>query len=100
MVEAIKMNSAAADPHPVMNIKPGAGGNRGILSNIKAAELPFEALDEFSSSPLEFEQTALLLWNDTQIIYDHARIENRFSENYLKYCAQLERTSNGSVLCA
>ena len=91
MVEAIKMNSAAADPHPVMNIKPGAGGNRGILSNIKAAELPFEALDEFSSSPLEFEQTALLLWNDTRIIYDHARIENRFSENYLKYCAQLER---------
>ena len=91
MVEAIKMNSAAADQHPVMNIKPGAGGNRGILSNIKAAELPFEALDEFSSSPLEFEQTALLLWNDTQIIYDHARIENRFSENYLKYCGQLER---------
>lgn len=91
MVETAKTRSVMADPHPVINLKPVTHENRGILSNIKAAELPFEALDEFSSSPLEFEQTALLLWNDTRIIYDHARIENRFSENYLKFCAQLEK---------
>ena len=65
--------------------------HRGFLSNMKAEELPFENLDEFSTSPLDFEQTALLLWNDTQIIYQHACIENRFSENYLKYCNQLEK---------
>ena len=32
-----------------------------------------------------------MLWKDTQIIFSHACRENRFSENYLKYCAQLEK---------
>lgn len=75
----------------IAEIDPGTPVYRGILSPVKAAELPFEKLDEFSRSPLEFEHTASMLWKDTQIIFNHACRENRFSENYLKYCAQLEK---------
>ena len=71
--------------------KAGGSENRGILSDIKARDLPLEALNEFSNAPFDFEKTAVLLWEDTLKIYDHACIENRFSENYLKYCAQLEK---------
>ncbi len=63
---------------------------RGILGNLKASELPLESIDEFSSAPFEFEETAKWLWEDTQITYYHAGIENRFSENYLKLCGRLE----------
>ena len=75
----------------IAEIDPGMPVYRGILSPVKASELPFEKLDEFSRSPLEFEHTASMLWKDTQIIFNHACRENRFSENYLKYCAQLEK---------
>ncbi len=70
-----------------------SGGNeyRGIITNIKAAELPAESLDEFSNAPSEFEQTALLLWDDTQKVYVNACTANRFSENYLLFCDQLEK---------
>ena len=70
-----------------------SGGNeyRGIITNIKAAELPDETLDEFSNAPSEFEQTALLLWDDTQKVYVNACTANRFSENYLLFCDQLEK---------
>lgn len=76
-----------------MQLYNDAGGseNRGILSDIKARDLPLEASNEFSNAPFDFEKTAALLWEDTLKIYDHACIENRFSENYLKYCAQLEK---------
>ena len=63
---------------------------RGILGNMKASELPPESIDEFSCAPFEFEETAKWLWEDTQITYYHAGIENRFSENYLKLCGRLE----------
>ena len=63
---------------------------RGILGNMKASELPLESIDEFSCAPFEFEETAKWLWEDTQITYYHAGIENRFSENYLKLCGRLE----------
>lgn len=69
----------------------GGSENRGILGDIKARDLPPEALNEFSNAPFDFEKTAVLLWEDTLKIYDHACIENRFSENYLKYCTQLEK---------
>ena len=75
----------------IADIDPGTPVYRGILSPVKASELPFEKLDEFSRFPLEFEHTASMLWKDTQIIFSHACRENRFSENYLKYCAQLEK---------
>ncbi|MBQ6503490.1 MAG: hypothetical protein IJI57_06205 [Flexilinea sp.] len=69
----------------------GGSENRGILTDIKAADLPLEASNAFSNAPFDFETTAALLWEDTLKIYDHACIENRFSENYLKYCTQLEK---------
>ena len=64
---------------------------RGIVSNVKAAELPNEVLNTFSNAPYEFEQTSSVLWGDTQQIYYHACIANRFSENYLLLCNQLEK---------
>ena len=74
--------------------KYGASGGekgRGILTDIKVSELPAERIDEFSNAPFEFEETAKWLWEDTQTTYYHACTENRFSENYLKLCAQLEK---------
>lgn len=79
-----------------------SGGNehRGILTDIKVSDLPFESKEDFSSDPLSFEKSALIIWEDTQKIYDHACTENRFSENYLKYCAQLERNiKHAGSLC-
>ncbi len=78
----------------------GGSENRGILTDIKAADLPLEASNAFSNAPFDFEATAALLWEDTLKIYDHACIENRFSENYLKYCAQLEKNiKEAGTLC-
>ena len=74
--------------------KYGASGGkdmRGILTDIKACELPFEPPDEFSNAPFEFENSTENLWEDTQIIYYHSAVENRFSENYLKLCGRLEK---------
>ena len=70
-----------------------SGGNeyRGIITNVKAADLPAEALGEFSDAPSEFEHTALLLWDDTQKVYVNACTANRFSENYLIFCDPLEQ---------
>ena len=69
----------------------GGSENRGIPGNIKVSDLPFETHSDFSNAPFDFENTARMLWEDTLKIYDHACIENRFSENYLKYCTQLEK---------
>ncbi len=70
-----------------------SGGNeyRGIITNVKAADLPAEEIGEFSDAPSEFEHTALLLWGDTQKVYVNACTANRFSENYLMFCDQLEK---------
>lgn len=65
--------------------------NRGFAVNAKAADLRSEAADAFSDAPFDFENTTLALWDDTQKIYYHACTENRFSENYLQFCAQLEK---------
>ena len=74
---------------------PGNGSGdstmQGILTHMKASELPFEAANEFSDAPFEFEETTKWLWDDTKITYYHAEIENRFSENYLKLCGRLEK---------
>lgn len=64
---------------------------RGIITNVKAADLPAEEVSEFSDAPSEFEHTALLLWGDTQKVYVNACTANRFSENYLMFCDQLEK---------
>ena len=64
---------------------------RGIITNVKAADLPAEEISEFSDSPSEFEHTALLLWDDTKKVYVNACTANRFSENYLMFCDQLEK---------
>lgn len=53
-------------------------------------DLPEEELNEFSNAPLEFEDKAKALWEDTQLMYYHACKANRFSDKYLKYCASLE----------
>ena len=70
-----------------------SGGNeyRGIITNVKAADMPAEEISEFSDAPSEFEHTALLLWDDTQKVYVNACTANRFSENYLMFCDQLEK---------
>ena len=50
-------------------IKYGASGgneNRGILTQIKAGELPDEAVNVFSNAPAEFEERSRMLWDDTQ----------------------------------
>ena len=68
----------------------GGKENRGILTNIKAADLPDESLTDFSDTPYEFEETALLVKEDLQRLYYHAGTANRFSEKYLKFLPQLE----------
>ena len=74
--------------------KYGESGGKdmhGIVTDIKARELPYESAGEFSNAPFELNETAGSMWNDTQIIYYHASVENRFSENYLKLCGKLEK---------
>ena len=65
--------------------------NHGVLTGNKVSELRDEVFNEFSNAPLEFEETAVALWDDTQKVYYHACTANRFSENYLIYCSQLEK---------
>ena len=71
--------------------QPGGNEYRGINTNVKAADLPAEEISEFSDAPSEFEHTALLLWDDTKKVYVNACTANRFSENYLMFCDQLEK---------
>ena len=59
---------------------------------VSSAELPPERLDEFSTSPFGFEESASFLWEDTQLTYQHACLSNRFSEEYLKLCGRLEKS--------
>ena len=70
----------------------GGKENRGILTQIKAVELPDEAVNVFSNAPAEFEERSRMLWDDTQKLYYHACKSNRFSENYLKYSEELEKS--------
>ena len=63
----------------------------GVLTGNKVSELHDEAFNEFSDAPFDFETTAHTLWSDTQKVYYHACTANRFSENYLLYCTQLEK---------
>lgn len=65
--------------------------NRGIISSVKASDLPDEDFNAFSDAPYEFENSTQLLWDDTGRVYYHACTANRFSENYLQYCVQLEK---------
>ena len=94
------MNALAAelmqqDEQLQQMLKYGMSGgkeNRGILTQIKAAELPDEAINVFSNAPAEFEERSRMLWDDTQKLYYHACKANRFSENYLKYSEELEKS--------
>ncbi len=70
---------------------PSGQEYHGIDAGVKAADLPDEAWNEFSDAPFEFEETAAALWRDTRKTYYHACTANRFSENYLKLCVQLEK---------
>ncbi len=63
----------------------------GHSIDINSAELPPERLDEFSTAPFGFEESASYLWEDTQLTYQHACLSNRFSEDYLKLCGRLEK---------
>ncbi len=94
------MNALAAelmqqDEQLQQMLKYGMSGgkeNRGILTSIKASELPDEAINVFSNAPAEFEERSRMLWDDTQKLYYHACKANRFSENYLKYSEKLEKS--------
>ena len=93
------MNALAAEmldltDQMLRNDIQGAGGgkeNRGVLTPVKAADLPDEPVNVFSNAPAEFEERSLMLWDDTQKLYYHACKANRFSENYLKYSQELEK---------
>ena len=93
------MNALAAefkqqDEQLQQMLKYGESGgkeNRGILTPIKADELPDEPINVFSNAPAEFEERSRILWNGTQKLYYHACKANRFSENYLKYSEELEK---------
>ena len=94
------MNALAAelmqqDEQLQQMLKYGMSGgkeNRGILTQIKADELPDEAVNVFSNAPAEFEERSRMLWDDTQKLYYHACKANRFSEKYLKYSEELEKS--------
>ena len=45
---------------------------RGIPANVKVRDLQDEAFDAFSDAPFDFEDTAQMLWEDTQKVYYHA----------------------------
>ncbi len=66
--------------------------NRGVLERIDPARLPDEPTDVFSTVPYEFEESVRYLWDDTQKLYYHACKANRFSENYLTYSEELEKS--------
>ena len=65
---------------------------RGVLERIDPAKLPDEPTDVFSTAPYEFEESVRYLWDDTQKLYYHACKANRFSENYLLYSEELEKS--------
>ena len=65
---------------------------RGVSADVRVTELPLEPIDSFSDAPFEFENTARMLWEDTQKVYYHACAANRFSEDYLKLSGQLEKS--------
>ena len=69
----------------------GGSDNRGILTKVKVKDLPDEAFDAFSDAPFDFEETAQMLWEDTQKVYYHACTANRFTDKYLRLCGQLEK---------
>ena len=64
---------------------------RGIADNVKVRDLRDEAFDAFSDAPYDFENTAQMLWEDTQKVYYHACTANRFTDKYLRLCSQLEK---------
>ena len=72
----------------------GGPDGRGILTNLKAAELPDESLLDFSSTPFTFEESALLVAEDMEKLHYLAGTANRFSDKYLKCLPQLERYIN------
>lgn len=72
----------------------GGPDRRGILTNLKAAELPDESLLDFSSTPFTFEESALLVAEDMEKLHYLAGTANRFSDKYLKCLPQLERYIN------
>ena len=88
---------------PGQIVSYGASGGseaRGILTDMKSLDLSDETLDDFSDAPLSFEAAALDLWKNTQRIYYHACIANRFSDEYLKYCGELEKSiRNAGSFC-
>ncbi|MBQ4514920.1 MAG: hypothetical protein II969_18145 [Anaerolineaceae bacterium] len=94
------MNTMAAEMMEIADqvnqndIQDAGGGrdNRGILTPVRAADLPDEPANVFSNAPAEFEERSRLLWYDTQKLYYHACTANRFSENYLKYSEELEKS--------
>ena len=75
-----------------IHVMPGRMENRGVLERIDPAKLPDEPTDAFSTVPYDFEESARYLWDDTQKLYYHACKANRFSENYLLYSAELEKS--------
>ena len=76
---------------PESYIGPDVSSLKDLSVDFNTTEFLPEAPDEFSTSPFEFCESSKMLWEDTQLIYQHACIANRFTEDYLKLCGRLEK---------
>ncbi len=69
----------------------GAGSEQAGNDPVDPYGLPFEALDEFSGAPLEFEELAGTLWEALSDLHIQACRINRQSPYYQELCGHLEK---------
>ena len=60
-------------------------------AELRTDAFPPESCEEFSTSPFSFQESTKMLWEDTQLTYQHACTANRFTDNYLNLCGRLEK---------
>ena len=56
-----------------------------------ADALPFESIDDFSTDPVSFAEMSERMLEKVEYIFDLSAIYNRYSDEYLKICAILEK---------
>ena len=89
MKDTLQSEILAQDPERY--IGPDFSGLNEFPVGFNTNEFLPESSDEFSSSPFEFCESSKMLWEDTRLIYQHACLANRFTEEYLKLCGKLEK---------
>ena len=93
MVDALNYGpqSGVMTPDPFMCAGFGVSDSGDLPFEFNSSAFQPESCDEFSTSPFEFRESSKILWEDTQLIYQHACTVNRFTEDYLKLCGRLEK---------